>query len=49
MKQYAPEVAGDIAKLEDVIDLPTVYQIIEAASGINLTESAILALSAQDE
>jgi hypothetical protein len=36
MKQYMPEIADDIKKLEDVLDLPTVYSIVEAASGINL-------------
>lgn len=42
MKQYGPELAASIEKLEDVLDLPTVYDIIEAASGINLTEAALL-------
>jgi hypothetical protein len=37
MKQYAPELAADPARLEEVLDLPTVYKIVEAASGINLT------------
>ena len=37
MEQYKPELAGDIQKLEDLLDLPTVYKIVEAASGINLT------------
>ena len=37
MQQYKPELAGDIQKLEDLLDLPTVYKIVEAASGINLT------------
>jgi hypothetical protein len=37
MKQYKPELAEDINKLEDLLDLPTVYKIVEAASGINLT------------
>lgn len=37
MQQYKPDLAGDIAKLEDLLDLPTVYRIVEAASGINLT------------
>jgi hypothetical protein len=37
MQQYKPELAGDIAKLEDLLDLPTVYKIVEAASGINLS------------
>jgi len=39
MKQYKPELALDIKVLEDNIDLPTVYQIIEAASGTNLDAS----------
>ena len=48
MKQYKPEWADDLEKLEDLLDLPTVYEIIEAASGINLTDSALLALAAQE-
>lgn len=39
MRQYKPELADDLAKLEDIIDLPTVYEIVEAASGINLDSS----------
>lgn len=33
MKQYNIELAGDIKKLEDNLDLPTVYKIVEEASG----------------
>jgi hypothetical protein len=33
MKQYSPELAADPARLEEVLDLPTVYKIVEAASG----------------
>jgi Holliday junction resolvase len=36
MKQYKPELADDIAKLEELLDLPTVYKIVEAASGATL-------------
>lgn len=36
MQQYKPELAGDASKLEDLLDLPTVYKIIEAASGTSL-------------
>jgi inhibitor of KinA sporulation pathway (predicted exonuclease) len=36
MKQYSPDLAGDIKALEDNIDLPTVYKIVEEASGVNL-------------
>jgi len=38
MKQYAPDLATDIKSLEDNIDLPTVYKIVEEASGVNLGE-----------
>jgi hypothetical protein len=37
MEQYNPELAKDIKKLEEILDLPTVYKIVEAASGINLS------------
>lgn len=37
MKQYNPELAGDVAKLEDNLDLPTVYKIVEEASGVNMS------------
>jgi hypothetical protein len=37
MKQYKPELAVDLKTLEDNIDLPTVYQIVEEASGINMS------------
>lgn len=36
MKQYKPELAENIEKLEEVLDLPTVYKIVEAASGSTL-------------
>jgi hypothetical protein len=36
MMQYKPDIADDIKKLEDVLDLPTVYKIVEVASGIKL-------------
>lgn len=41
MQQYSPDLA-DIAKLEEVLDLPTVYEIIEAASGVKLTDANAL-------
>jgi hypothetical protein len=42
MEQYKPELAGDVSKLEDVLDLPTVYNIIEAASGVKLSDASAL-------
>jgi hypothetical protein len=43
MKQYKPDLAGDLAKLEELLDLPTVYKIVEEASGINLSDASLLA------
>ena len=42
MQQYKPELAKDLKALEDNIDLPTVYKIVGAASGVNLQESSLL-------
>jgi len=39
MKQYNPSIAEDREALEDNIDLPTLYKIIEAASGIKFDDS----------
>jgi hypothetical protein len=36
MRQYKPELAEDLKALEDNIDLPTVYRVVEAASGITM-------------
>jgi len=41
MKQYKPELSEDSEKLEDLLDLPTVYLIVEEASGVRLTDSLI--------
>jgi hypothetical protein len=38
MKQYNPDLAGDREKLEDVMDLPNVYKVIEVAAGIKLDD-----------
>jgi hypothetical protein len=40
MQQFAPEYSEDREKLEDNIDLPTVYKIIEVSSGIQLADAA---------
>lgn len=42
MKQYNEKLA-DKEALEEVIDLPTVYKIIEVASGIKLNDPNVLA------
>mgnify|MGYP000958348565 CR=1 FL=1 len=38
MKQYDPELADNREELEDELDLPTVYKIIEVGSGIKLND-----------
>lgn len=44
MKQYAPELSADEAVLEDILDLPTVYKIVEAASGAQLGDMNLSAI-----
>lgn len=43
MQQYKPELAQDPARLEELLDLPTVYKIVEAASGTSLAGAATIA------
>ena len=42
LKQYNPEFATK-EQMEDVVDLPTVYKIIEVAAGIKLNDPNALA------
>jgi inhibitor of KinA sporulation pathway (predicted exonuclease) len=42
MRQYKPELSEDLAALEENMDLPTVYKIIEEASGVKLADAALL-------
>ncbi len=42
MQQYKPELAEDKEALEENIDLPTVYKIVEEASGIRLSDATLL-------
>lgn len=44
MKQYKPELAEDPKALEENLDLPTVYKIVEEASGINLGGGNLLGM-----
>jgi hypothetical protein len=41
LQQYKPELL-EKDDLEDILDLPTVYKIIEEASGINLSDTSLL-------
>jgi hypothetical protein len=48
MKQYSPDLATK-EKLEDIVDLPTVYKIIEVAAGIKLNDPNLLAAALNGE
>lgn len=39
MRQYSPKHSDDRTLLEDSIDLPSVYKVIEAASGIKFDDA----------
>jgi hypothetical protein len=43
MKQYAPDLSVDRERIEDTIDLPSVYRVVEAASGIKFDDAGNLA------
>lgn len=36
LKQFKPELAEDKKKLEEILDLPTVYKIVNGAAGMNI-------------
>jgi len=42
LQQFAPELAKDSKALEELLDLPTVYKIVEEASGIKLSEASLM-------
>lgn len=42
MKQFKPELADSREALEELLDLPTVYQIIDVASGIQNPDVSLL-------
>ena len=42
LKQYKPELAADAKALEELLDLPTVYKIVEEASGIPMGMTNVL-------
>jgi hypothetical protein len=42
LKQFKPELAEDREALEDLLDLPTVYQIIDVASGLQNSDAGAL-------
>ena len=42
-----PELAADIDELEDVLDMPTIYKIIEVCGGIKLNDPKLMEIAEQ--
>ncbi len=40
MKQYYPEISSSIEHVEDSLDLPTIYKVLEIAAGIKINKSS---------
>ena len=40
MKQVHPELSGSVEDIEDSFDLPTIYQILDAAAGIKMNKKS---------
>jgi hypothetical protein len=40
MKQYYPGISGSIEQVEDNVDMPTVYQILDVAAGIKINKTS---------
>ena len=38
MKQYYPKISGTVKNVEDSIDMPTVYKVLDAAAGIKINK-----------
>jgi hypothetical protein len=40
MKQYYPEISSSVEDIEDHLDLPTIYKVLEVAAGIKINKSS---------
>lgn len=40
MKQYYPEISGSVEQIEDNVDMPTVYKILDIAAGIKINRTS---------
>ena len=38
MKQYCPEISGSVTQVEENIDMPTVYKVLDASAGIKINK-----------
>lgn len=49
MKQYCPEISSSIEDIEDHLDLPTIYKVLEVAAGIKINKSSEEPVKSQAE
>lgn len=49
MKQYYPEISSSIEDIEDHLDLPTIYKVLEVAAGIKINKSSEEPVKSQAE
>jgi hypothetical protein len=40
MKQYYPEISNTVEQIEDSLDMPTIYEILEIAAGIKINKNS---------
>ena len=40
MKQYCPEISGSVTQVEENIDMPTVYKVLDASAGIKINKKS---------
>lgn len=40
MKQYYPEISGSVKQIEDNVDMPTLYKILDIAAGIKINKTS---------
>lgn len=49
MKQYYPQISGTIDQVEDNVDMPTIYKILDTAAGIKINKSSDAPVKEQAE
>jgi hypothetical protein len=40
MKQYYPEISGSFEQVEDNVDMPTIYKVLDVAAGIKINKAS---------
>jgi hypothetical protein len=49
MKQYYPQISGTVDQVEDNVDMPTIYKILDTAAGIKINKSSDAPVKEQAE